>query len=200
MPRTPIGGVQVQFYFYFNLGAIWGWVVNSAPWPLYPRERPSTHCIGGWVGIRASLDGCGKSHPPPGFDHRTVQPVASRYTDWAKPAHKRGEPKHWEKTPAPESLRAPQISHVPTRAWTPAAPVTAGDWPLEPWHGLCEARQTISSYFSVECSPISESARASPPCPSDNNRRKMTMSMEYYWNNTDRKYECNTVFETTAHI
>jgi len=29
----------------------------------YPRERPGTHCIGGWVGPRASLDGCGKSRP-----------------------------------------------------------------------------------------------------------------------------------------
>jgi hypothetical protein len=28
-----------------------------------PRERPGTHCMGGWVGPRASLDGCGKSHP-----------------------------------------------------------------------------------------------------------------------------------------
>ena len=28
-----------------------------------------------------------KSCPPPGFDLRTVQPVASRYTDWAIPAH-----------------------------------------------------------------------------------------------------------------
>ena len=28
-----------------------------------------------------------KISPPPGFDPRTVQPVASRYTDWAVPAH-----------------------------------------------------------------------------------------------------------------
>ena len=35
---------------------------------------------------RAGLDGCGKSRPKPGFDPRTVQPVASRYTDWAIPA------------------------------------------------------------------------------------------------------------------
>ena len=48
-----------------------------------PWERPGTHCIGGWVDPRAGLDGCGKSRPPPGFDPRTVQPVASRYTDWA---------------------------------------------------------------------------------------------------------------------
>ena len=53
------------------------------PAALYPRERPSTHCTGDWVGPRAGLDRCGKSLPPPGFDLRTVQPVASRYTDWA---------------------------------------------------------------------------------------------------------------------
>ena len=27
-----------------------------------------------------------KISPPPGFDPQTVQPVASRYTDWAIPA------------------------------------------------------------------------------------------------------------------
>ena len=35
------------------------------------------------MGPRAGLDRCGKSRPPPGFDPRTVQPVASRYTDYA---------------------------------------------------------------------------------------------------------------------
>jgi hypothetical protein len=29
-----------------------------------------------------------KISPPPGFDPRTVQPVVSRYTDWAISAHK----------------------------------------------------------------------------------------------------------------
>ena len=62
-----------------------GWVVNATPRLLYSRERNSTHCIGGWVGPRAGLGGCGKSRPPLGFDPRTVQPVASRYTDWAIP-------------------------------------------------------------------------------------------------------------------
>jgi hypothetical protein len=34
------------------------WVVNSTPQPaLYPRERPGTHCTGGWVDPRAGLDG-----------------------------------------------------------------------------------------------------------------------------------------------
>jgi hypothetical protein len=47
--------------------------------PLYPQERPRTHCIEGWVGPTAGLDGCGKSHPPPGFDSQTVKSVAIRY-------------------------------------------------------------------------------------------------------------------------
>ena len=37
------------------------------------------------MGFRAGLDRCGKSHPPPGFDCRTVQLVASFYTDYAIP-------------------------------------------------------------------------------------------------------------------
>ena len=48
---------------------------------LPPGERPGTHCIRGWVGPRTGLDGCGKSRLQPGFDPRTVQPIASRYTD-----------------------------------------------------------------------------------------------------------------------
>ena len=40
-----------------------GWVVSTTPRPLYPRERPGTHCTGGWVGPRAGLDGGGKSRP-----------------------------------------------------------------------------------------------------------------------------------------
>ena len=40
-----------------------GWLVNVTPRPLYPRERPGTHCIGCWVGPRAGQDGCGKSRP-----------------------------------------------------------------------------------------------------------------------------------------
>ena len=58
-----------------------GFVVDATPWPLYPQERPGTHCTGGWVGHKAGLDGCGKISLSPGLDPRTVQPVASRYTD-----------------------------------------------------------------------------------------------------------------------
>jgi hypothetical protein len=33
-----------------------------APAALPPGKRPSTHCIGDWVGPRAGLDGCEKPH------------------------------------------------------------------------------------------------------------------------------------------
>jgi hypothetical protein len=33
--------------------------------------------------LRAGLDRCGKSRPPPGFDPGTVQHVGSRYTHYA---------------------------------------------------------------------------------------------------------------------
>jgi hypothetical protein len=55
-----------------------------APAALPPGNRPGTHCVGGWVGRSGRLR---KISPPPGFDPRTVQPVASRYTDYAIPAH-----------------------------------------------------------------------------------------------------------------
>ena len=37
-----------------------GWLVNATPWPLYHPERLATYSIGGWVGPRTGLNGCGK--------------------------------------------------------------------------------------------------------------------------------------------
>jgi hypothetical protein len=54
---------------------------RHAPAAVLPGKRPGTHCIEGWVGPWAGLDGCGKFHPHPGFDPRTFQPVASHCTD-----------------------------------------------------------------------------------------------------------------------
>jgi len=36
---------------------------RHTPAAPYPQERPGTHCTGGWVGLRAGLDWCGKSRP-----------------------------------------------------------------------------------------------------------------------------------------
>ena len=57
----------------------------------YPWERPGTHCTGGWVGPRVFWTGA-ENLAPPGFDPRTVQPVASRYTDCVIRAHPRMSP------------------------------------------------------------------------------------------------------------
>jgi hypothetical protein len=32
---------------FLDLGARRGWAVRTTPRPLYPRERPATHCTGG---------------------------------------------------------------------------------------------------------------------------------------------------------
>jgi len=50
--------------------------------PLCPRERDALSVVqeAGWA-TGARLDVCGKSRHNPGFDPRTVQPVAIRSTD-----------------------------------------------------------------------------------------------------------------------
>jgi len=53
-----------------------------APPALYPRECPVTYCTGGGVGPRPVWTGV-ENLAPTGFDPRTVQSVASRYTDCA---------------------------------------------------------------------------------------------------------------------
>jgi hypothetical protein len=56
---------------------------RHAPAALPLGKRPGTHCVGGWVGPKVGVDGCGKSRPPTGIRSRTVQAVASCYTDSA---------------------------------------------------------------------------------------------------------------------
>ena len=73
------GGIALLFLDHATRKGVRG--QRYAPAALYPGERPGTHCTRGWVGPRAGLDMCGNFRPPPGFDPRTVQPVASRYTD-----------------------------------------------------------------------------------------------------------------------
>jgi len=86
-PRTVHEGPEEEQIYSSTLPSTsaleWGWVVNATPRPLYPRERPSTHCVGGWVGRSGRVR---RISPPPGFYPRTVQPVASRYTDCANSA------------------------------------------------------------------------------------------------------------------
>jgi hypothetical protein len=62
-----------------------GWVANATSRPLYPTETdwyPLHRRVGGPQGRYGRL---WKISPSTGFDPRTVQPIASRYT--AIPAH-----------------------------------------------------------------------------------------------------------------
>jgi len=52
------------------------------PATLYPRERPGTHCTGGWGGPQGQ-SGRAENLVPTGIRSRTVQPVDSHYTNWA---------------------------------------------------------------------------------------------------------------------
>jgi hypothetical protein len=67
--QRPKRGVEVYLYSFLNFCARCGSVFNATPRPLYSRERPVTHCIGGWVDPRTGLDGCGKYRP-----HRDSNP------------------------------------------------------------------------------------------------------------------------------
>ena len=71
-------GVEVLLYSFFNLGTRRGWVVNSAPRPLYPWEREPLPIAqeAGWA-PGPVWKGVEKISPPPGFDPRNGQPVAN---------------------------------------------------------------------------------------------------------------------------
>jgi hypothetical protein len=74
---------------FLDLGTSWRWVVNFTHRPLFRREKaPGTHWIGGWVDLRAGLDDLDPTWPyrDSNSDPSVVQPVASRYTDYAIPA------------------------------------------------------------------------------------------------------------------
>jgi hypothetical protein len=62
-PEGPIGWVEVQLNSFLTSALEGGVWLTSRPGRLYPRERPGTHCTGGWVGPGAGLDRWGKSCP-----------------------------------------------------------------------------------------------------------------------------------------
>jgi hypothetical protein len=55
----------------------------SAALPPWKTRYPLYRRLGGPQGRSGQVR---KISPPPGLDPQTVQPVASRYTDWAIPA------------------------------------------------------------------------------------------------------------------
>jgi hypothetical protein len=77
------GLLRDSFTFTFT---IWGWVVNATHRPPLPPAK-TRYPLYRRLGRPQEWSGrVGKISPPPGFDPRTIQPVASRYTDCAIPA------------------------------------------------------------------------------------------------------------------
>jgi hypothetical protein len=60
---------------------------RHAPATLTQGNRPGTHCIRGRGGPQGGSGRVRKISHPRGFDPRTVQPIAIRYTDNVVPAH-----------------------------------------------------------------------------------------------------------------
>jgi hypothetical protein len=52
---------------------------------LRQRRDPVPTVQEAWLALGAGLDGSGTISPPPAFEPWIVQPVTSRYTDWAIP-------------------------------------------------------------------------------------------------------------------
>ena len=76
-------GSRGKVSYFFNLSVRRGWVVKATPRPLYSRERPGTPFYRRMGGSQGRSERVRKISAPPGFDPRTIQPVASRYTDYA---------------------------------------------------------------------------------------------------------------------
>ena len=79
----PIGGIEVWLYLFMTTALEGGEGSASRPGRSLPPGKtryPLYRRLGGPQGRSGQVR---KISPPPGFDSRTVQPVASRYTDWA---------------------------------------------------------------------------------------------------------------------
>ena len=62
---------------------------RHVPAGFSPGKKAGTHCTVSWMGPRPMWAGA-KKLAPPGFNHRTVQPVASRYTELFRPTKHEG--------------------------------------------------------------------------------------------------------------
>jgi len=84
--RTSHTGSRSITLLFLDHGITRGWRVSVAPRPLLTPRKDPVHIVqdAGWA--PGPVWKGGKSRPPTTFHLRTVQPVASRYTDWATAA------------------------------------------------------------------------------------------------------------------
>jgi hypothetical protein len=78
----PIGGVEVQLYPFMTMALEGGEGSVSHPGRSLPLGKNRYPLYRRWGGPQGRSGQVWKSSPPPGFDPRTVQPVASPYTDY----------------------------------------------------------------------------------------------------------------------
>ena len=76
--ESPGGGVEVQIYSFFNLED--GGEGSTQRTVRFSPGKETQSRLGGLQGQSRRTR---KISPPPAFDPRAVQPVASRYTDYA---------------------------------------------------------------------------------------------------------------------
>jgi hypothetical protein len=84
MPR---GGVEVYSFALSLTLTLDGVGGNATPQPLNPRERDPVPIVQEAEWAPGPVWTGAENLAPPGFDPRTVLPVASCYTDYAIPAH-----------------------------------------------------------------------------------------------------------------
>jgi hypothetical protein len=73
-------GIALPFH---DHGTIRGWEVSVTPRPLFAPGKTRYPLYRRLVGPQGLFGQVWKISSPPGFNPRTVQPVASRYTDYA---------------------------------------------------------------------------------------------------------------------
>ena len=81
--RTAHRGSRGIALLFHNLGARRGWGVSVTPWPLFTPGKDSVPIVqeAGWA--PGPVWTGAENLAPTGIRSRTVQPVASRYTDYA---------------------------------------------------------------------------------------------------------------------
>lgn len=72
----------LALFFFFNLGVVWGWVVNSTLRLLYPREKDPVPILQKAAWAPGPGWSCAENLDPAGIQFQdSYGLVASRYTD-----------------------------------------------------------------------------------------------------------------------
>jgi hypothetical protein len=79
--KGPQGEQRYSSTLPFNLSSRWRWVVNTMSWPVYVQGKTWYPLYRRLSGPQGQSGRVWKISPPPRFNPRTVQSIASCYTD-----------------------------------------------------------------------------------------------------------------------